>query len=94
MVKRKTLKSVLPPYHSQPSKFLRYVELDGEFIETPFHHFEEVPQTVAVTKDVSQVPKIARPPLKISHTNLTSLVWVSLQVPRRLYATLMPEDHP
>ena len=30
-----------------------YVELDGEFIETPFQHFEEVPQTVAVTKVVS-----------------------------------------
>ena len=31
----------------------RYVELDGEFIETPFQHFEEVPQEVAVTKTVS-----------------------------------------
>ena len=28
----------------------RYVELDGEFIETLFQHFEEVPQKVAVTK--------------------------------------------
>ena len=44
----------------------RYVELDGEFIETPFQHFEEVPQTVAVTKVVSQIPKITRPPLKMS----------------------------
>ena len=44
----------------------RYVELDDEFIETPFHHFEEVPRTVAVTKAVSQVPKITRPPLKMS----------------------------
>ena len=25
----------------------RYVEMDEEFIETPFHHFEEVPQTLA-----------------------------------------------
>ena len=40
-----------------------YVELDGEFIETPFHHFEEVPQDVAVTK---AVPKITRPPLRMS----------------------------
>ena len=41
----------------------RYVELDGEFIETPFQHFEEVPQDVAVTK---AVPKITRPPLRMS----------------------------
>ena len=26
----------------------RYVELDGEFIETPFQHFEEVPLEVTV----------------------------------------------
>ena len=44
----------------------RYVELDGEFIETPFQHFEEVLQTMEVTKVVSQVPKITRPSLKIS----------------------------
>ena len=44
----------------------RYVELDGEFIETPFQYFEEVPQTVAATKTVSQVPNIARLPLKMS----------------------------
>ena len=25
----------------------RYVEMDGEFIKTPFQHFEEVPQTLA-----------------------------------------------
>ena len=31
-----------------------------------FQHFEEVPQVVAVTKVVSQVPKITRPPLKMS----------------------------
>ena len=41
----------------------RYVELDGEFIETPFQHFEEVPQDVAVTKVVH---KITRPPLRMS----------------------------
>ena len=44
----------------------RYVELDGEFIETPFQHFEEVPQTMAVTKTISQVPKMTRPPLSRS----------------------------
>ena len=44
----------------------RYMELDGEFIITPFQHFEEVLQDVAVTKAVSQVPKIMRPPLKMS----------------------------
>ena len=43
-----------------------YVELDDEFIETPFQHFEEVPQEVAVTKAVSQIPKITRPPLWMS----------------------------
>ena len=41
----------------------RYVELDGEFIETTFQHFEEVPQDVAVTK---AVPNITRPPLRMS----------------------------
>ena len=30
----------------------RYVEMDGEFIETPFQHFEEVPQTLASTETV------------------------------------------
>ena len=44
----------------------RYVELDGEFIETPFQHFEEVSQEIAVTKTVSQIPKITRPPLWMS----------------------------
>ena len=44
----------------------RHVELDAELIENPFQHFEEVPQTVAVTKTVSQVLKITRPPLKMS----------------------------
>ena len=31
----------------------RYVEMDGEFIEAPCQHFEEVPQTVVATKTVS-----------------------------------------
>ena len=44
----------------------RYAEMDGEFIKTPCQHFEEVPQTVAATKTISQVPKITRPPLKMA----------------------------
>ena len=32
--------------------FFRYVEMDGEFIETPFQHFEEVPQTLASAETV------------------------------------------
>ena len=34
----------------------RYVELDGEFIETPFQHFEEVSPEVAVAKTMGEVP--------------------------------------
>ena len=41
---------------------LRYVELDGEFIETPFQHFEEVSEEIAATKAVSSIPQITRPP--------------------------------
>ena len=37
-----------------------YVELDGEFIETPFQHFEEVSPEIAATKTVSFVPLIAK----------------------------------
>ena len=44
----------------------RYVELDGEFIETAFQHFKEVSQEVAATKAVSSIPKITRPPLQMS----------------------------
>ena len=44
----------------------RYVEMDGEFIETPCQNFEEVPHTVASTKTVSKVSKITRPPLKMA----------------------------
>ena len=38
-----------------------YVEMDGEFIETPFQHFEEVPQTLASAETV-----IEDPPLKMA----------------------------
>ena len=30
----------------------RYIEMDGEFIETPFQHFEEVPPTLAAAETV------------------------------------------
>ena len=30
----------------------RYIEMDGEFIETPFQHFEEVPPTLASAETV------------------------------------------
>ena len=36
----------------------RYVELDGEFIETPFQHFEQVSEEIAATKTVPSVPVI------------------------------------
>ena len=39
----------------------RYVELDGEFIETPFQHFEEVSPEVAVPKTMTDVPIISKP---------------------------------
>ena len=35
----------------------RYVEVEGEFIETPFQHFEEVSPEVAAAKTVAEVPK-------------------------------------
>ena len=38
--------------------------MDGGFIETPCQNFEEVPQTVAITKAATAVPKTTRPPLK------------------------------
>ena len=38
-----------------------YVELDGEFIETPFQHFEEVAPEVAVAKTMTGVPIISKP---------------------------------
>ena len=43
-----------------------YVELDGEFIETPFQHFEEVSEEIVATKAVSSIPKITRPPPRMS----------------------------
>ena len=34
----------------------RYVEMDGEFIETPCQHFEEVPQTLESTETIAEDP--------------------------------------
>ena len=42
----------------------RYVEMDGEFIETPFQHFEEVPQTLASTEIVTEDPPMKMASLK------------------------------
>ena len=39
----------------------RYVEMDGEFIETPCQNFEEVPQTLASTEVV-----VDKPPIKMA----------------------------
>ena len=40
--------------------------MDGEFIETPFQNFEEIPQTMAATETITNLPKITRPPLKMA----------------------------
>ena len=40
--------------------------MDREFIETPCQNIEEVPQTVFATMIASKVPKITRPPLKMT----------------------------
>ncbi|XP_058784231.1 uncharacterized protein LOC131659002 [Vicia villosa] len=39
-----------------------YVEVDGEFIETPCHKFELVPQVVSAAKHVPTIPKVTRIP--------------------------------
>ena len=44
----------------------KYVEMDGEFIETPCQNFEEVPQTMESTETITSVSKITRPPLKMA----------------------------
>ena len=44
----------------------RYMELDGEFIETPFQHFEEVSPEVAVAKTMTDVPIITKPVSRMS----------------------------
>ena len=39
----------------------RYVEMDGEFIETPCQNFKEVPQTLASTEAA-----VEKPPMKMA----------------------------
>ena len=41
-----------------------YVEMDGEFIETPCQNFEEVPQTLAFTEVVVEEPPMKMASLK------------------------------
>ncbi|XP_058756281.1 uncharacterized protein LOC131629517 [Vicia villosa] len=40
----------------------RYVEVDGEFIETPCQTFELIPQAVSAAKHVPTIPKVTRIP--------------------------------
>ena len=44
----------------------RYVEMDGEFIETPCQNFEEVPHTIAATKITASVLKTTSLLLKMA----------------------------
>ena len=37
-----------------------YVELDGEFVDTPFQHLEEVSDEIEATKAVSSTPVITK----------------------------------
>ena len=41
--------------------YFRYVELDDEFIETHFQHFEEVSPEVAAAKTTTFIPIITKP---------------------------------
>ena len=50
---------------SQRNSF-RYIEMDGEFIETPCQTFEVIPLTTIVTKDVSNSPKVTRVPPRMA----------------------------
>ena len=38
----------------------KYVEMDGEFIETPCQTFEVIPPTIVVAKDTPATPKIVK----------------------------------
>ena len=38
----------------------KYVEMDGEFIETPCHTFELIPLTIVVSKATLATPKITK----------------------------------
>ena len=45
---------------------LRYVEMDGEFIETPFQNFEEVPQIMDIAETTDSPLKVTKSPLKMA----------------------------
>ena len=42
----------------------RYVEMDGQFSETPCQTFEVIPPTA--TEDVSAIPKVTRVPSRMA----------------------------
>ena len=44
----------------------RYVEMDGEFIETPCQNFEEVPQTLASIEATTDITPMKMASLKDS----------------------------
>ena len=48
----------------------RYIEMDGEFIETPCQNFEEVPQILASTNTTTS----RKPPLKMASLKDTRAV--------------------
>ena len=52
----------------------RYVKLDGEFIETPFQHFEEVSPEVAVAKTMTSMPIITKLVSRMSSLKDTKVV--------------------
>ena len=52
----------------------RYVELDGEFIETPFQHFEEVSPEVVVAKTMTDVPIISKPVYRMAYLKYAEAV--------------------
>ena len=42
----------------------KYIEMDDEFIETPYHTFKVIPPTA--TEDVSAIPKVTRVPPRMA----------------------------
>ena len=52
----------------------KYVEMDREFIDTPYQTFEVIPQTTPVDKAAPSVPKVTRIPLKMASLKDTKAV--------------------
>ena len=44
----------------------KYVEMDGEFIETPCQTFEVIPSIIVVDKDTSDTPRITKVPPRMA----------------------------